>query len=277
LEEYNNALSLYGAEDEETIACKELLDYNQNVKEYTEQRMSDQKYVDNTVYVFLVPDISKRISSTQNYFTCDEDVFTLSDDEKNNIVNLIDATGQKVITIENKIVDPKTPRFALNVEAKIWDGYSEEDVYAQALTALSNYFISFERHDIIPISDIVAIFERDITGVDSVRAWFDADVNNKAIYCDEVESDNPYGIDEYGDILLTRDVIDSSGSTKTVTDIIPLIRGGFTSMPHGTDNIQYEYASDQQYKQGGYLCGFTFTVYTTKSKNLKASLDTYVA
>jgi hypothetical protein len=192
----------------------------------------------------LVPDISKRISSTQNYFTCDEDAFTLSDDEKNNIVNLIDATGQKVITIENKIVDPKTPRFALNVEAKIWDGYSEEDVYAQALTALSDYFISFERQDIIPISDIVAIFERDITGIDSIRAWFDADVNNKAIYCDEVDSDNPYGIDEYGDILLTRNIIDSTGNTKTVNDIIPLIRGGFTSMPHGSNGIQYEYASD---------------------------------
>jgi hypothetical protein len=64
LEEYNNALSLYGADDEETKLCKQMLDYNQSVKEYTEQRISDQKFVDNTVYIFLVPDLSKRISST---------------------------------------------------------------------------------------------------------------------------------------------------------------------------------------------------------------------
>lgn len=276
LEEYNNLVSVYGENSDEVKLTKEMLDYAQQVKEYTEQRMADQKYVDNTVYIFLVPDIRKRISKNQNYFTCEESVFTLSPDEKNNIINLIDASGQRVITVENKIVDPKTPRFALNVEAKIWDGYAEEDVYSQALDKLSDYFMNVERKDIIPISDIIAIFERDIQGVDSVKAWFDADIENKKIYCEEygeTEVEAPYGLDNYGDIVLTRQIVDTTGNPKTVRDVIPLVRGGFTSMPH--NGVKFEYSKEQKYKQGGFLCGFTFTTAAAKSKNLKASLDTY--
>lgn len=250
------------------------MEYNKNVLEYTEQRMSDQKYVDNTVYIFLVPDVRKRISSNQNYFTCEESVFTLSNDEKNNILNLIDASGQRAITVENCITEPKLPRFALNVEAKIWEGYSPEDVYAQGLKALSDYFINLQRKDMIPISDIVAIFEREINGIDSVKAWFDADINNKAIYCEDAEdNENPYGIDKYGDIVLTRKIIDSSGNPKTVRDIIPLIRGGFESMPH--NGVSFKYDTKQQYNQAETRCGFTFYVSDSKSKNLKVTLDTY--
>lgn len=274
LSEYNTAVSLYGANDERVALPKEMLQYNKNVLEYTQQRMSDQKYVDNTVYIFLVPDIKKRISANQNYFTCEESVFTLSEDEKNNILNLIDASGQRAITVENRIVDPKLPRFALNVEVKIWEGYSPEDVYAAGLKALSDYFISLERKDMIPISDIVAIFEREVNGIDSVKAWFDADVNNKAIYCEDIdETDYPYGIDRYGDIVLTRRVIDSSGNPKTVRDIIPLIRGGFNSMPHNGTSFHYD--NFQQYNQASTRCGFTFYASESKSKNMKVTLDTY--
>ena len=41
----------------------------------------DSNIADNTVYILLIPDIKKRITSSDNYFTCDESLFTLSDDE----------------------------------------------------------------------------------------------------------------------------------------------------------------------------------------------------
>lgn len=274
LDEYKNAVAAYGEDDDRVTLPREMMEYNKNVLEYTEQRVSDQKYVDNTIYIFLVPDIRKRISSNQNYFTCEETVFTLSEDEKNNILNLIDASGQRAITIENRITSPKLPRFALNVEVKIWEGYSAEDVYAQSLKALSDYFINLQRKDMIPISDIIAIFEREINGIDSVKAWFDADVNNKAIYCEDIEdNDNPYGIDKYGDIVLTRKLIDSSGNPKTVRDIIPLVRGGFDSMPH--NGVSFKYDTKQQYNQAETRCGFTLYVSDSKSKNMKVTLDSY--
>jgi hypothetical protein len=62
----------------------------------------------------LIPDLSKRISSSSNYFICDESVFTLTSDEQKNIINLIENSGQRVITVENKLLAPKTPRFAIN-------------------------------------------------------------------------------------------------------------------------------------------------------------------
>ena len=98
------------------------------------------------------------------------------------------------------------------------------------MSALSNYLISLKRKDIIPVSDIIALFE-GIDGIDSVRVWFDADENNNKIY----GKNDFYGIDEYGDIILTREFIDINGNTKTVNDILPLIRGGFMS----PDGVEY--------------------------------------
>ena len=135
---------------------------------------------------------------------------------------------------ENKLLKPKCPRFAVNAQVKIWEGYNIQSIYASCLNALSNYFIQFDRNDIIPVSDIIALFE-NIDGIDSVNVWFDADVENQSIYSIR----NFYGIDEYGDILLTRTYQDINGNTKNVRDILPIIRGGFTS-PDGTSysNVQ---------------------------------------
>jgi len=49
--------------------------------EYTSTKLNDNTYQDNTVYIFLVPDIKKRMASSSNYFTCDETLFYLSKDE----------------------------------------------------------------------------------------------------------------------------------------------------------------------------------------------------
>ena len=104
------------------------------------------------------------------------------------------------------------------------------------MQVLSNYFINFTRKDIIPLSDITALFE-NVEGVDSVRVWFDADVMNQEIY----QKSDFYGIDEFGDVVLTRSYTNSTGNSRTVRDILPLFRGGFTS-PDGT-----EYSDVQSY------------------------------
>ena len=82
----------------------------------------------------------------------------------------------------------------------------------------------------IPLSDITAILE-GIDGIDSVRVWFDADKNNQEIYAKE----SFYGIDDFGDVVLTRTYTSNGGNSRTVRDILPLFRGGFTS----PDGIEY--------------------------------------
>lgn len=97
----------------------------QHIRQYAQQKMSDNTFQDNTIYLFLVPDIKKRLSSNANYFNCDESLFYLSEVEQENIINLINNSGQRIMTIENKIIQPKVARFSINVHAKIWSTYDE--------------------------------------------------------------------------------------------------------------------------------------------------------
>ena len=213
---------------------------------------------DNTVYILLIPDIAKRISSGDNYFNCDEKLFTLSEEEQFNILDMIENSGQKIITMENRLLSPKIARFSVNVNMKLWEGYNKQSVYTDCLHKLSTYFIEQTRKDMIPLSDITALFE-SVEGVDSVKAWFDADVENQTIYGQK----GFYGIDEYGDIILTRNYKSSSGVTKKVRDVLPLIRGGFTS----PDGVEYSEIQSSEYNSA-----FNMNV-TSYTQNTKLSLD----
>ena len=260
-EAYNNAIEVYGdGSDQVAIAHKEM-EKKYQIYEYASTKLSDNTYRDNTIYIFLVPDIKKRMAASSNYFTCDESLFVLSDDEQENIINLINSSGQRIITVENRIIQPKIVRFALNVQVKIWENYEEQDIYAEAIEKLSNYFVNRERKDMIPISDIISIFENDVQGIDSVKAQFVADVNNINIY-----GNNFDGIDEYGDIILTRTIKNSNGQIMNVKDILPLIRGGFVDK-NGT-----EYSSIQS---PNYLSAFNIKFEEKKSTNLQKTLTKY--
>lgn len=196
----------------------------QNEYDILKQKYDDSKLDDNIVYLYLLPDISKRINAGENYFTCSKDRFLLSEDEKQGIINLIDDSGQKVITVENKILDPIFVNFAINIFVQIWANYNFNAVKSAILTVLSNYFIKNTRRDRIPLSDLVRIVE-NVAGVDSVSIFFDADKNNSYYY-----GEGNYGIDEYGDIVLSRLVSDKLGNIIEVNDLQPMFRGGFTSV-----------------------------------------------
>lgn len=88
---------------------------------------------------------------------------------------------------------------------------------------LSDYFLNNKREDIIPISDIISLFENNVAGVDSVKAWFVADKENINVYGTD------YGIDAYGDVKLYREIKNNSGITSKICDILPIFKGGFTS------------------------------------------------
>ena len=171
---------------------------------------------------------------------------------------MIENSGQKIITMENRLLSPKIARFSVNVNMKLWEGYNKQSVYTDCLHKLSTYFIEQTRKDMIPLSDITALFE-SVEGVDSVKAWFDADVENQTIYGQK----GFYGIDEYGDIILTRNYKSSSGVTKKVRDVLPLIRGGFTS----PDGVEYSEIQSSEYNSA-----FNMNV-TSYTQNTKLSLD----
>lgn len=262
---YLNAIQTWGENSEQAIIASKENEKKMQLLQYAETKLNDNTYRDNTVYIFLVPDIKKRIASSSNYFTCNESLFILSEDEQANIINLINASGQRIITVENRIIQPKIARFAVNVEAKIWDNYDEEEVYSTGLDKLSEYFLNRTRKDMIPISDIISIFENDVPGIDSVRVSFSADINNTEIY--GKRNGKPFdGIDEFGDIILTRTITDHNGQFITVKDILPLIRGGFI------DKNGIEYSADQnEYTMSAYNIKFA----KEKTSNHQSTLTKY--
>lgn len=232
---YNSAKESYSAQVNLTGKSSDAAQekYNEMIEAQQQYNVmktkyDDSKLDDNVIYLYLVPDITKRISTGETYFTCSVDRFKLSDDEKNGILNLIDNSGQKILTAETKIIDPIFVKFAVNIFIQMWDTYNFQSVKSSIINALSDYFISNTRRDRIPVSDLVKIIE-NIDGVDSVSVMFDADKNNSAYY-----GDGEYGIDEYGDIVLSRKITDKLGNVIDVNDLLPLFRGGFTS-PSGIE------------------------------------------
>jgi len=164
---------------------------------------------DNVIYLFLVPDVNKRIKSNENYFTVPINSFFLSEDEKNNVYSVIEESGQKIVTTVCKIIDPIIKRYIVNIALVIFEDFSKDVIRQNIETKLSEYFLKNRRRDLIPKSDLIAIIE-GIEGVDSVNLWFTGEENEKqwrnAIegeFEDEITED--IGIDNFGDITIERD------------------------------------------------------------------------
>jgi len=222
--EYRNLTATYGVTSTQATAKKVELD-NAQQQLYTYQAaLEKQKQDDNTVYLFLVPDINKRIQPGENYYNCNMAAFSLSDGEKLAILDLIEQSGQRILTVDNVILDLQFPRFTLNMSLILWEGASFDTVRQNIISATSDYFLQNTRRDRIPVSDLVRIIE-GLDGVDSVNVWFDAAKEN----FDKVYK-NHYGIDDYGDIILERYVKDAFGNEVSIKDVYPIIRGGFENV-----------------------------------------------
>lgn len=258
LRDWKDAIAQFG---ENSVEATHLYQKAKNLMDAVNKaanKVADTDMNDNTVYILLIPDITKRMSSAVNYFTCPENLFTLSSTEQANLIQMIEDSGQKIITMENRIIDPKKARFSINANVKIWEGYNKESVYANSLAVLSDYFITNTRKDMIPVSDITALLE-GVEGIDSVKVWFDADVNNQNVY----GQTGFYGIDSFGDVVLTRNYTGSGGVNKQIRDILPLFRGGFTS-PSG---VEYSAIQSNEHSSAFNLNVVSYT------QNTKLSLD----
>lgn len=225
---YESQVQLTGKDSQQAKELYSILLNAKNAYQHALKVHKVSKMDDNIVYLFLVPDITLRIDDTKNYFTCNKESFMLTEDEKSGILDLIKSSGQQIITMDNKILDPKTPQFAINCFIQMWEDYEFDAVKASIISAVSDYLISNTRRDRIPASDLISVIEK-VDGVDSVTILFDADKDNNKIYL------TSNGIDEFGDIILEREFIDNFNQTVKVNDILPLFRGGF----YNNDGLYY--------------------------------------
>ena len=251
--QYRNVVSTYGVSSTQAKAIKPSLNNSQKQVLYYETQINLQKKDDNTVYLFLVPDVTKRIVSGDNYYTCPLSAFIMSDNEKLAILDLIEQSGQRILTVDNAILDLQFPRFTLNMSLILWEGTTYDNVRQDIVSKTSEYFLKNTRRDRIPVSDLIKIIEL-IDGVDSVNVWFDASKDNFNIY------KTHYGIDDYGDIILERYVKDAFGNNVPIKDLYPLIRGGW-------ENAQGTYYDDSLVKNKLSTLNIQVRGYTQKNLN----------
>ena len=70
---------------------------------------------DNIIYLFLIPDVKKKLTSDLDYFSVPEVEFTMTAQEKAMTYEILNESGRQVVTAETRIVDPIIRKYALNV------------------------------------------------------------------------------------------------------------------------------------------------------------------
>jgi hypothetical protein len=146
--------------------------YNQTGDDYLDD--------DNIIYLFLIPDIKRKVTTDNDYFTVDLDEFTLSVNEKSTIVAAINESGRQMTSTELQFVDPIIKRYAINVVLRTIEGYDTGVIRNEIRSKFNDYFLNVKRRDKIPKSDLIAIVE-GIKGVDSVSIFFVSEENETAI------------------------------------------------------------------------------------------------
>lgn len=201
----------------------------------------DDRYIndDNIIYLFLVPDIKKKITSDTDYFNVNELEFTLTVDEKDQVLEILNKSGRQVVTAEVRIVDATIKRYSLNIILRYFENFDKDALRVEIRKNLNDYFLNVNRRDRIPRSDIISILE-GIDGIDSVNVFFISEENEKAIK-DGYYFVPVYGVDPATDqkvlienkkIVLVENEdpqlgLDSFGDIVIGNNEIAIIRGGW--------------------------------------------------
>lgn len=135
---------------------------------------------DNVIYLTLIPDITKKLTSDTDFFTIDEEEFRLTDEEINELKRLLNESGRQMVTAEVNFIKPTITRYAITIILRYFDRFDKVQIRSDIKTRLSEYFLKVKRRDKIPRSDIITIVE-GVEGVDSVNVFFVSQVNEEAI------------------------------------------------------------------------------------------------
>lgn len=137
-------------------------------------------YDDNIVYLKIIPNIKKKLSNSQDYFELPANEFTLSEYEKQAIINALDDSGRMLVNAEVQIVDPTVKRFVINIIIRFFEDIDRANIRASIRSKLGQYFLNINRNDIVPLSDIISLVE-GIDGVDTCDVFFVNEENERAI------------------------------------------------------------------------------------------------
>jgi hypothetical protein len=162
--------------------------------------------------LFLIPDIRKTFSTSQDYFNANLNRFILDDYQKNQLLQYIEKGGSKLISTEIQIIDPIPSLYVINTSIIIFDDVSTDIIKRDILNAIGTYFIQNTRLTRIPKSDLIKLIE-EVNGVDSVSINIISQKNEISKLNNSSAMD--IGLDEFNDIIVDKNEL-------------PIVRGGFT-------------------------------------------------
>ena len=173
---------------------------------------------DNVIYLKVIPNIKKKLSSSEDYFEVPVSEFVLDKYEKESLTSAIENSGRMLIGTEIEIVDPDVKYFIIHVILRYFNNVDKASISSNIRSALNKYFLNINRSDIIPKSDLIALIE-GIEGVDTCDVFFMNKDNEmakkKGYYYDQYgdmitvgkDEDPQVGFDDYGNIVMDKGCI----------------------------------------------------------------------
>lgn len=211
--------------------------YNQYSFIYAYHTKDDDDITDdNVIYLKIIPNIKKKLSSSEDYFEVPISEFVLDKYEKESLIAALENSGRMLIGTEVEIVNPEVKFFTINVVLRYFNNADKSSISSNIRSVLNKYFININRSDIIPKSDLISLIEA-IDGVDACDVFFMTKENEMAkkngYYYDEwglsipvgKDEDPQIGFDAYGNIVMDKGCIyvprggwkDANGNYYTVT------------------------------------------------------------
>ena len=168
--------------------------YNQYSFIYAYNTKNDEDISDdNVIYLKVIPNIKKKLSSSEDYFEVPVSEFVLDKYEKESLISSIENSGRMLIGTEIEIVDPEVKYFIIHVILRYFSNVDRASISSNIRSLLHKYFLNINRSDIIPKSDLIALIE-GIEGVDTCDVFFMSRDN-------EMAKKNGYYYDPFGDII----------------------------------------------------------------------------
>lgn len=142
---------------------------------------TDDGYLDddNVIYLFMIPDVKKKLTKNQDYFSVSPDEFFFSQDENNAILGVLEKSGQQMVTTEVQIVKPTVKYFRMDIKVRYFEGYSKAQLFNEVRSKISQYLLNITRRDKLPKSDLIALLEA-VEGIDSVNVRFVSETEETA-------------------------------------------------------------------------------------------------
>ena len=238
--------------------------YNQYSFVYAYHTKNDDDITDdNVVYLKIIPNIKKKLSSSEDYFEVPVSEFILDKYEKESLIAALENSGRMLIGSEVEIVDPEVKYFTINIILRYFENVDKTSITSNIRSTLNKYFLNINRSDIIPKSDLISLIEA-IDGVDTCDVFFISKENEMAkkngYYYDSFgdiihvskNEDPQVGFDEYGNIIMDKGCIyvprggwrDANGNYYTLTPedgkIGPLNIFFHTSVESSVYNIEMQ-------------------------------------